>query len=80
MILGRRSFLAGLGAMLAAPAIVHAGNLMPISAAHLVPSGRTIIQTLEYAAPDTFRRYSGYEMLNISASDFYGDAVFEDGR
>lgn len=30
MIIGRRSFLTGLGALLAAPAIVHAGNLMPI--------------------------------------------------
>lgn len=30
MILARRSFLVGLGSMLAAPAIVHAGNIMPI--------------------------------------------------
>lgn len=30
MIIQRRSFLIGLGALLAAPAIVHAANLMPI--------------------------------------------------
>ncbi len=29
-MIARRSFLIGLGAVLAAPAIVHAGNLMPI--------------------------------------------------
>lgn len=29
-MIARRSFLAGLGAMLATPAIVHAGNLMPV--------------------------------------------------
>lgn len=30
MLIGRRGFLAGLGSLLAAPAIVHAGNLMPV--------------------------------------------------
>ncbi len=33
-MIARRGFLAGLGALLAAPTIVHAGNLMPISAKH----------------------------------------------
>ena len=37
MIIRRRSFLAGLGSMLAAPAIVHAGNLMPVKALPKVP-------------------------------------------
>lgn len=32
MIHIRRKFLIGLGTMLAAPAIVHAGNLMPVKA------------------------------------------------
>jgi hypothetical protein len=32
----RRSFLSGLGSMLAAPAIVHAGNLMPVRAVPVV--------------------------------------------
>jgi hypothetical protein len=36
-MIARRSFLAGLGSMLAAPAIVHAGNLMPISAKLITP-------------------------------------------
>lgn len=30
--MNRRGFLTGLGAMIAAPAIVHAGNLMPVRA------------------------------------------------
>ncbi len=30
MLIGRRAFLTGLGSLLAAPAIVHAGNLMPV--------------------------------------------------
>lgn len=31
-MLNRRSFIRGLGLLLAAPAIVHAGNLMPVKA------------------------------------------------
>ncbi len=38
VLLGRRSFLTGLGAMLAAPAIVHAGNLMPVKALKIAPA------------------------------------------
>jgi hypothetical protein len=30
-VIHRRSFLTGLGALIAAPSIVHAGNLMPVS-------------------------------------------------
>jgi hypothetical protein len=30
MLIGRRSFLTGLGALIAAPAVVHAGVLMPV--------------------------------------------------
>ena len=37
VILARRSFLAGLGSLLAAPAIVHAGNLMPVKRVILTP-------------------------------------------
>ena len=32
IVSSRRGFLIGLGAMMAAPAIVHAGNLMPVRA------------------------------------------------
>lgn len=35
MNLSRRGFLSGLGSLLAAPAIVHAGNLMPVK---LIPA------------------------------------------
>ncbi len=36
MIHTRRKFLTGMGSLLAAPAIVHAGNLMPVKAAKLL--------------------------------------------
>lgn len=38
----RRSFLTGLASLLAAPAIVHAGNLMPVKA--LAPSMRALVE------------------------------------
>lgn len=39
------------------------GKVKPVS------GGRTITQELEYAENGTFKRYSGYEVLNISPSD-----------
>lgn len=39
-MINRRGILVGVGAMLAAPAIVHAGNLMPIK----IPKGDIILQ------------------------------------
>lgn len=36
MMTSRRSFIIGLGSMLAAPAVVHAGNLMPVRAPKFV--------------------------------------------
>lgn len=42
----------------------------------VVSSGRTIVQELEYAENGTFRRYSGYEALNISPSDVFTGAEF----
>lgn len=41
-----------------------------------VSGGRTIVQELEYAENGTFRRYSGYEALNISPSDVFSGAEF----
>lgn len=41
------------------------GNVKPVD------GGRTIVQELEYAENATFRRYSGYETLNISPSDVF---------
>jgi len=42
----------------------------------LIPGGRTIVQELEYAENSTFMRYSGYEQLNIAASDVFSAAEF----
>jgi hypothetical protein len=41
-----------------------------------VDGGRTIVQELEYAENGTFKRYSGYEALNISPSDVFTGAEF----
>jgi hypothetical protein len=41
-----------------------------------VSGGRTIVQELEYAENGTFKRYSGYESLNISPSDVFTGAEF----
>ena len=41
-----------------------------------VSGGRTIVQELEYAENGTFKRYSGYEALNISPSDVFTAAEF----
>jgi hypothetical protein len=38
--------------------------------------GRTIVQELEYAMNGTYRRYSGYEVLNITPSDVFTAAEF----
>lgn len=57
----RRGFLTGLGALLAAPAVVHAGNLMPISAKNLLaPPTILEIQTRgEDGVWRTFARSTG---------------------
>lgn len=41
-----------------------------------VSGGRTIVQELEYAENGTFKRYSGYESLNIAPSDVFTAAEF----
>lgn len=41
-----------------------------------VSGGRTIVQPLEYAENGTFKRYSGYEVLNISPSDVFTGAEY----
>lgn len=46
------------------------GNVMPFS------GGRTITQPLTYAQNSTFKRYSGYEVLNISPSEVITSAEF----
>lgn len=47
------------------------GNVKPVS------GGRTIVQELEYAENSTFKRYSGYEMLNIAPSDVFTAAEYD---
>ena len=39
--------------------------------------GRSIVQELEYAENGTFKRYSGYEVLDISPSDVFTAAEFD---
>ena len=41
-----------------------------------VSGGRTIVQELEYAENGTYKRYSGYEALNITPSDVFTAAEF----
>lgn len=47
------------------------GKVQPVS------GGRTIVQELEYADNQTYKRYSGYETLNISPSDVFTAAEFD---
>lgn len=46
------------------------GKVKPVS------GGRTIVQELEYAENGTYKRYSGYEALNIAPSDVFSGAEF----
>jgi hypothetical protein len=41
-----------------------------------VSGGRTIVQELEYAENGTYKRYSGYETLDITPSDVFTSAEF----
>ena len=47
------------------------GNVKPAD------GGRTIVQELEYAENSTYKRYSGYEQLDISPSDVFTAAEFD---
>jgi len=46
------------------------GKVKPVS------GGRTIVQEMEYQENGTFKRYSGYEMLDIAPSDVFTAAEF----
>jgi len=46
------------------------GKIRPFS------GGRTIVEELDYAENSTFKRYSGYETLDISPSDVFSAAEF----
>lgn len=47
------------------------GKVKPVS------GGRSIVQELEYAENSTFKRYSGYETLDISPSEVFTSAEFD---
>ncbi|MDB5441095.1 MAG: hypothetical protein JWM33_3522 [Caulobacteraceae bacterium] len=47
------------------------GRIKPVN------GGRTIVQELNYAENQTYQRYSGYEVLNISPSDVFTAAEFD---
>ena len=47
------------------------GKIMPVT------GGNTILQELEYAENETYKRFSGYEVLNIQPSDVFDAAEFE---
>jgi hypothetical protein len=42
----------------------------------LISGGRTIVEPLDYAENSTYKRYSGYEVLDISPSDVISAAEF----
>ncbi|MBX5226874.1 phage major capsid protein [Rhizobium sp. NLR9b] len=42
-----------------------------------VSGGRTIVQELQYAENSTFRRYSGYDILNVQPSDVITAAEYD---
>lgn len=46
------------------------GNVSPFS------GGRTIVQELEYSTNTTYKRYSGYEVLDIAPSDVFTAAEY----
>jgi hypothetical protein len=46
------------------------GKVKPVS------GGRTIVQEIAYAENGTFKRYSGYDLLNITPSDVFTAAEF----
>ena len=46
------------------------GNVKPVS------GGRSIVQEMQYAENGTFKRYSGYESVNVAASDVITAAEF----
>src|SRR5215831_1088175 len=72
MMLGRRSFLFGLGASIVAPAVVRASSLMPISSAKLFPV--EIIGAIKPVAgpiPPGWIECDGRALCRSSHSDLY---------
>lgn len=70
MIATRRSFLIGIGSVLAAPAIVHAGNIMPVSSRHLM--------TNEEIAAALVRMWAETNALLHTDLVLFGGCMYED--
>lgn len=43
----------------------------------VIDGGLTIVEPLDYAANNTYQRYSGYDVLNVNASDVLTSAEFQ---
>lgn len=74
MQLARRSFLLGLGAAVAAPAVVHATSLMPISARLILPPKTEIIGAIKPSIgkiPDGWIECNGRWLSKVNHSDLY---------
>lgn len=52
-------------------------RLMKKGQHRLVDGGLSIVQPLDYNANNTYQRYSGYDLLNISASDVITSAQYQ---
>lgn len=70
-MLNRRGLLLGLASALAAPAIVHAGNLMPVRA--IYP------RTIQWAPGITWTELSGHE-VELIIEELFGVVGFCGGR
>lgn len=53
------------------------GRLLEKGKVETADGGRTIVQEIEYAENGTFKRYSGYDILNITPSDVFTAAEFD---
>lgn len=69
--------------MLAAPAIVHAGNLMPVKALEKIKYNgielvfdEPTVHEIHYVVQGGWTRYSGYDVLNILPSGIYRPADY----
>jgi hypothetical protein len=75
--INRRGLLAGLGSLLAAPAIVHAGNLMPVKAPRPLLQRFTIISPPNggYLYSDEFAVLALQQFLDLCAASDELDRV-----
>jgi BMFP domain-containing protein YqiC len=78
MIVNRRSFISGLAALVAAPAIVRAGSLMPVKQMIEVPEpGRLFRITSVVTSSHGYSDITAHEILSKVVKDWtvYGDEV-----